>query len=90
MTVFEIMQEEETKILSSLFLVIDSWQPALALYKPLDSSWRGQFLRPEPTLFPSPPAENYSHLSISSKLSVFFHLALVGREGRDFGQQQDL
>ena len=41
MTVFETMQEEEIKILSPLFLIIDSWLQALALYKPLDSSWLG-------------------------------------------------
>ena len=41
MVVFETMQEEEIKILSPLFLITDSWLQAVALHKPLDSSWSG-------------------------------------------------
>ena len=51
--------------------------------------WGAQFLRQEPTVFPSLLAENKSHLSISSKLSLrIFYSASVGREVQDFGQQQ--
>ena len=55
-----------------------------------DSSWRqAQFLRHKPTAFPSPPTENKSDLSTSSKLCLhIFHLASVNREGLDFGRQQ--
>ena len=90
MTVFETTQEEEIKVLSPLYHISDSWLWALALYKPLDSSWRGaQFLRHEPTVVPSPPTENKSHLSVFSKLCLhIFCSASVGREGQDFGQQQ--
>ena len=62
-TVFETMKVEEIKILPPLFLSTDSWLGALALYKPLDSSWRGrgaQFFMHEPTVFPSLLAENKS------------------------------
>ena len=96
MIVFETIQEEEIKILSPLFLITDSWLQALALHKPPDSSWSGggvgaQFCRQEPTVFPSPPAENKSHFSISSKLCFhIFHSASVGREGQDFSWQQVL
>ena len=91
MTVFETMQEEDIKILSPLFLITDSWLQALILYKPLDSSWGlVQFLRQEPTVFPSLPLR-IKATSISSKLCLriffFFNSASVGREGQDFGQQ---
>ena len=47
-----------------------------------------QFWRHEPTMFPCLPAENKSHLSISSKPRLrTFYLTLVGREGQDFGWQ---
>ena len=47
-----------------------------------------RFLRHERFVFHSLPAENKSHLSISSKLCLcIFYLASVGRESRDFGQQ---
>ena len=47
-----------------------------------------QFLRLDRTVFPSPPAENKSYLSISSSLCLcIFLLASVGRVGQDFGQQ---
>ena len=47
-----------------------------------------QFWRHEPTMFPCLPAENKSHLSISSKLCLrTFYLTLVGREGQAFGWQ---
>ena len=40
-------------------------------------------------MFPSPPAKNKSHLSISPKLCFhMFHSASVGREGQAFGWQQ--
>ena len=60
------------------------------LIEALDSSWSGaQFLRHEPTVVPSPPTENKSHLSVFSKLCLhIFCSASVGREGQDFGQQQ--
>ena len=65
MIVFETMQEEEIKILSTLLLITDSWLQAFALCKPLDGSWvRGgggqgaPFLGHEPTVFPSLLAEN--------------------------------
>ena len=81
MTVFETTQEEEIKILSPLFLISDSWLWALALYKPLDSSWRGaQFLRHEPTVVPSPPTESKCHLSVFSKLCL--HIFLFGFGGQ--------
>ena len=41
MTVFGKMHEEEIEILSTLFFITDTWLWALALYKPLDSSWVG-------------------------------------------------
>ena len=41
MIVFETMQEEEIKILSTLLLITDSWLQAFALCKPLDGSWVG-------------------------------------------------
>ena len=59
MTVFQIMQEEEMKILTPLLLITNPWMQAFILHKPLDSSWNGeQFLMHEPTVFPSLPAEN--------------------------------
>ena len=63
MTVFETTQEKEIKILPPSFPTTDSWLQARALYKPLDSSsvagvGGAQFLRREPTVFPSPPAED--------------------------------
>ena len=80
MTVFETMQEEELKILSPLFFITDSWVRAVALYKPLDSSWSrngaggghssGAYCLPLSTGWLS---ENRSHLSIPPKsVSVFF------------------
>ena len=42
MTGFETIQEEETKILSPLFFITNSWLQVLALYKPLDFSWGGE------------------------------------------------
>ena len=86
--VFETMQEEETKILSPLLLIPNSWLETLALYKPRGSSWRrgAQFLRHEPFLL---MPENKSYLSISSQLCLhIFHAASVGREGQNFGRQQ--
>ena len=58
MTVAETMQEEEIEILSPLFLITDSWLQALHLYEPLNSPWGAQFLKLEPTVFPSLPTEN--------------------------------
>ena len=59
MTIFETMQEEEIKILTPLFLIIDSWMQAVILYKPLDSHGEGAlFLSHEPIVFPTLPAEN--------------------------------
>ena len=40
MTVFEATEEEEIKILPPLFFTPHPWLWALALYKPLHSSWR--------------------------------------------------
>ena len=61
----------------------------LILCKPLDSSWRrAQFLRHEPSVYPSPPAEKQSPLSISSELCFrIFYSTLVGRESQDFGNR---
>ena len=40
-------------------------------------------------MFPSPMAENKSHLSIFPKICLpTFHLASVGKEGQDFDWQQ--
>ena len=44
-----------------------------------------QFLQLESTVFPSLPAENLGHFSISSKLCpLIFYLGLVGRESQEF------
>ena len=51
MTVFE-------KILTHLCLITNPSLRAIALYRPLDSLWGGRFLKHEPTVFPSPPAED--------------------------------
>ena len=84
------MQKEEIKILSLLFLIANSWLQALALIQPLDSSWMcGTVLEARAYGVPlSMPAENKSHLSISSKLCLcIFHSTLVGKEDQDFEQQ---
>ena len=52
MTVFETMQEEEYKILPSLFSIICPWLWAFLLVKPIDSPWKGaQFLWHESAVF---------------------------------------
>ena len=67
------MEEEGDKILKPLFLVTDPWLWALIWYKPLGAPWWGaQFLRHEPTVFPSLPTENENHLFISPTLCIFF------------------
>ena len=46
-----------------------------------------QFLKHEPTVFPSPLAGNKSNLSTSPQVYLrIFSSALVGREGQDFGR----
>ena len=68
MTVFD-------KILTPLLLITDSWLQALTLHKSLDSSWRGrwsQFLRREPAVIPSQPAEHSSHLCLPNSVSILF------------------
>ena len=84
------MQEEEIKILSSLFLIANSWLQAFALIKPLDSLWMcNTVLEAWAYCVPfSTPAESKSHLSMSSKLCLhIFYLTSVGKEGQDFDQQ---
>ena len=93
MTIFENMQEEEIEILSPLFLIIDSWLWALALYGPLDSSWVGWGVHSPwgMTLLCSHLCwlENKSYLRISFQLCLcIFYLASLGRESKGFGQQQ--
>ena len=67
------MEEEGDKILKPLFLITDPWLWALIWYKPLGAPWWGaQFLRHEPTVFPSLPTENENHLFISPTLCIFF------------------
>ena len=95
MVVFETMQEKEIKILLPHYLCLSLPTPdsePLPYISPQTPHGEGaQFLRHEPTLFLSLLAENKSHLSISPKLSLrILHLASVGREAQDFGQQQFL
>ena len=66
------------EILICLSLITSPSLCALTLYKPPDSSWRGA------TVFPTPLAEKWSHLSKSSKLCLHNFLFW---ESQDFGQQ---
>ena len=84
MPVFETRQEEEIKILAPLFLITYSWLRVLALYKALNPhGGKTQFLRHESTVYPSPLAENKTHLLIFSKnrrnLSPYFSFVSIGR-----------
>ena len=55
---------------------------------PHGGGWEARLFIHEPAVFPSPLAENTSHLSISSQFCLHvFHLASVRREGQDFGWQ---
>ena len=78
MTVFETMQEEEIKTLSSSLLITDPCKP-LSYITPrlLLGEWGAQCWRHKLTAFASLPAENKSHLSISSKLSAYFFIWLL-------------
>ena len=95
MIVFETMQEEEIKILSTLLLITNSWLQAFALCKPLDGSWvRGGEGRGHRSWGMSLLCSPLFWLRIKVtflfppySVSVFFDSALVGREGQDFGQQ---
>lgn len=52
------------------------------------AGWEAQLLGHESTVFFSPLVENYSYLSVSSKLCVcIFYTASVGRESQDSGHQ---
>ena len=92
MTVFEAMQEEEIKFQPSLFLITDFWLQILALYTPLDSSWKGGTVLEGWAYCVSISVGYQSHLFISSELClciiIFFFLysASVGKEVQEFGQ----
>ena len=90
LTVFEIMWEEEIKILTPLFLITDS-SCEFTLYNPLDSSWRGAHSSWGISLLCSPCPWlriKATLLFPQNSVSAFFYSASVGRESQDFGQQQ--
>lgn len=89
MTVFETTREEEIKILSSFSSSTTADHQPL----PLDSSWgAGGHSSWGMRILCSPFCQlrvKATFLFLPNSVSVFFHLASVGREDQDFGQQQD-
>ena len=83
MTVFETMQEEESKIISPLFLITDCW--LLALHKPLDSTWTWGTLI-EAWVYCVPLSTDWELKPPFYFLQTMSHSASVGREGQGFGQ----
>lgn len=84
-------ERKKINILSPLFLITDSWLGAHAIYKSLDSSWsEAQFLRQEPTVFPSLLAENKKppFRFFQTLTHIIFIQLQWAREVQDFGQQQ--
>ena len=77
------------KILTPLSLITDFWPLALILYKPLDSSRKGDSSWGMSLLY-SPLGQlriKARFLFPTNSVSVFFYLSLVGRESQDLGQQ---
>ena len=88
MTVFETMQEEEYKMLPSLFFIICPWLWAFLLVKPIDSPWKwGTVL--VAWVYSVLPLHQLrikaSSLFSPNSVSVLFYLASVDRESQDFG-----